>query len=105
MKIFFANFTDADISEKHIKGVISKHLAKYKTHRILKVSVIFLSAKRMQQLNQEYRNKNYIPDILTFPDPLYEILICPTQAKKNDHSIDFLVEHGLDHLVGKHHGK
>ena len=104
MNVFVANFTDADIDEKHIKRLITKHLAKQKTHRILKISVVFLAPARMQKLNNHYRKKDYIPDILTFPEPLYEIMICPEQAKKNGHSIDFLIEHGLNHLVGKHHG-
>lgn len=104
MKIFVANFTDIKILQSHIKTVVREHLASRSLHRIIRVSVIFLSAEKMKALNENYRAKNYTPDVLTFPDPLNEILICPQAAKEKGHSIDFLIKHGLDHLLGNHHG-
>lgn len=105
MNVFIANFTNYDINKASIRRSVKSHLAKRKAHRIIRISVIFVSASKIHKLNQEYRNKNYIPDILTFMDPLNEILICPKQATKNGHSIKYLIEHGVDHLMGNHHGK
>lgn len=103
MEIFVANFTKHAIEEGQIKKVVSHHLASKLRPRIIKISVVFLPPKRMQQINRHYRGKDYTPDVLTLEQPLNEILICPEQAGKNKHSIEFLIKHGINHLIGTSH--
>ena len=74
----------------------------------------FIGTKRAQKLNQEYRKKTYVPNVLSFPldDTHGEIYICPKisypEAKDYNLSkegyIAFLFIHGLLHLKGHDHG-
>ena len=78
------------------------------------LSLVFIGDTRARSLNQTYRKKNYIPDVLSFPLSKQEgeIFINPRQAKRNApaHSlstrsmIGFLFIHGLLHLKGMQHG-
>ena len=78
------------------------------------LSLAFVGPARAQQLNCEYRKKDYTPNVLSFPlDTTHgEIIICPavakTQAKDFDLSVDgyiaYLFIHGLVHLKGHDHG-
>ena len=78
------------------------------------LSLVFVGEKRAQALNIEYRNKNYIPNVLSFPldKSTGEIFICPSvarrEAKKFNLSykgyLTFLLIHGLLHLKGHQHG-
>lgn len=78
------------------------------------LSVVFIGDKRSRSLNQKYRKKDYIPDILSFPYDKKEgeIFINPYQAKRRakdfkmseDKFIGYLFIHGLLHLKGLRHG-
>lgn len=39
------------------------------------INIVFLSARKMQELNKKYRQQDYIPNILSFGDELNEIFI------------------------------
>ena len=78
------------------------------------LSLVFIGAKRAQVINQTYRNKQTVPDVLSFPlaDEVGEIYLCLPQIKKtypqfphtyNEH-VGFLFIHGLLHLKGYEHG-
>ncbi len=78
------------------------------------LSVAFVGTKRAQKLNVEYRQKTYVPNVLSFSldTETGEIFICPEiaypEAKdfnltKNGY-IAFLFIHGLLHLKGYDHG-
>jgi len=78
------------------------------------LSLAFIGAKRAATINQQYRNKSYSPNVLSFPldKQAGEIIICPSVADK-EHSdfnltprgyIAFLFIHGLLHLKGYDHG-
>ena len=73
----------------------------------------FIGEKRALLLNQNTREKDYTPNILSFPlaKTAGEIYICPAIAKRkaskfehtlNEH-IGFLFIHGLLHLKGHQH--
>lgn len=78
------------------------------------LSLVFIGATRAQSLNQQYRNKSYTPNVLSFPldEAAGEIFICPVVAAKEAAKFDlsprgyigFLLIHGLLHLKGYAHG-
>lgn len=78
------------------------------------LTLAFVGTKRAQQLNQFYRQKSYVPDVLSFPldKTAGEIYICPEIAypKAKDYNLSksghiaFLFIHGLLHLKGYDHG-
>jgi probable rRNA maturation factor len=78
------------------------------------LSLTFVGTVRAQKLNKEYRNKSYIPNVLSFPldRDTGEIFISPEIARrqaprygmsKNGY-IGYLFIHGLLHLKGLDHG-
>jgi probable rRNA maturation factor len=78
------------------------------------LSLVFVGDTRSKKLNQKYRNKSYIPNVLSFPysDSDGEIFInlkkSKSESKKNEMSekeyIKFLFIHGCLHLKGMDHG-
>lgn len=79
------------------------------------LSLVFVGDKKIQSLNNQYRNKTYIPNILSFPidKTSGEIFINIKVAKKeardfemsHKNYIKFLFIHGCLHLNGFLHGK
>lgn len=78
------------------------------------LSLVFVGTTRAQKLNQTYRHKSYVPNVLSFPlsKTAGEVFIAPQQAKKEAHKhhmtpkgyIGFLFIHALLHLKGHTHG-
>lgn len=78
------------------------------------LSLTFVGATRAKQLNQQYRQKNYVPNVLSFPlaQMIGEIFICPQVAKKEapdfnlsyEGYVGYLFIHGCLHLLGLDHG-
>ena len=78
------------------------------------LSLVYVGTKRAQSLNQAYRSKSYVPNVLSFPlsDTAGEIFICPKVALKEAKNFDltpngyitFLFIHGCLHLKGHDHG-
>ncbi len=78
------------------------------------LSLVFISAQKIQRLNKIYRQINKPTDILSFPLSKFsgEIFICKSEAKKEmvkfersyQNFILFLFIHGLVHLKGYDHG-
>ena len=81
-------------------------MIKLKTGDIIELSIAFRGEKEMQALNKKYRHKDYIPDILAFPE-LNEILICLSLVKKNakkkklsmESELSDLISHGVMNLL------
>lgn len=78
------------------------------------ISLTFLGETKAQQLNIESRNKDYIPNVLSFPltDTVGEVYITPAVAKREASAAGmtyttytlFLFIHGCLHLKGYDHG-
>lgn len=77
------------------------------------LNIVFLKEKEIQELNIKYRNKNYTPNVLTFPyDEISgEIFICKKIARSQYKSFNLnynsflklLIIHGCLHLDGFDH--
>ena len=78
------------------------------------VCLTFIGSTRARALNESYRSKTYVPNVLSFPlDETHgDIFICPEVAKKEAASFNLSVDgylaylfiHGLLHLKGLDHG-
>ncbi len=78
------------------------------------LSLTFVGEQRAQRLNYAYRNKTYIPNVLSFPlDKTHgEIFICPSVAAREakqyrlslSQYVAYLFIHGCIHLKGYDHG-
>lgn len=78
------------------------------------LSVNFISPKEAKALNEKYRNKDYIPNILSFPlsKSEGEIFICLSVVRKGakefsmsyENFLRLLLIHGCLHLKGLDHG-
>lgn len=105
-----------------INSTVKKYPKKYPyadiKHKILGaryiLSLNFIGKTRAAKLNQQYRNKTYTPNVLSFPldEMTGEIFICPSVSSNEAQSynlspdgyIAFLFIHGLLHLKGHDHG-
>lgn len=110
------------VNEKRIAKIAEKTAGKNKS-----LSVLFCGDGKMRDLNRRFRHLGKTTDVLSFgreesagekvwleeESYLGDIVICYPQAKKNakkyglgvDEEIDKLVEHGIRHLFGEHHGE
>ena len=78
------------------------------------LSLAFVGDRRSKKLNQNYRQKNYVPNILSFEMEKNsgEIFINLNKVKKQQKKFDmefreltkFLFIHGCLHLLGMDHG-
>lgn len=79
------------------------------------LSLAFVTPHEAKRLNRHYRNKSYIPNILSFPlsKSAGEIVMCPAEMKRQAKAtgevyaafVERLFIHGLLHLKGQKHGK
>jgi len=78
------------------------------------ISLALVSDEEIKRLNNEYRGKNTVTDVLSFPldeEMIGEVIISWTranaQAKEYGHTLNrelgFLLVHGLLHLLGYDH--
>ncbi len=89
-----------------------------KSHRSSnkEISLSFCTATEIQALNKQYREKDSVTDVLSFPalaevPTLGDIVICTSRAQEQaselGHSLKrelaFLFVHGLLHLLGYDH--
>lgn len=92
-----------------------KRILKSKKIKDISFSLILIDNQQAKRLNHQFRNKNTIPDILSFPFNekeknkmiLGDIVITPSLVKKNykdsNEGYQKLVIHGLLHLLGFDH--
>ncbi len=78
------------------------------------LSLVIVGDTRSQRLNEQYRGKNYIPNVLSFPLDKYtgEIVLNLRQARREhaareesyEYFVALLIVHGMLHLKGMQHG-
>ena len=77
------------------------------------VSIVVVGEKRAHSLNKEYRGKDYIPNVLSFPidETMGEIFLNPKTARLEapkfnlsvTHYLYYLLIHSMLHLKGHDH--
>ena len=120
------NLTKIQIDKEIVKEVIEKILKQEKKQG--DVSIIFVSAKRIQDLNKKYRKEDKVTDVLCFSQnsivsdffhlpkecfELGEIIVCLTKVKKNakefkssfGKELKWVIIHGILHILGYDHEK
>ena len=117
MKIMKINIINS-FDEKDYGDVINKVLTKagnITQQQNTQVNVILVSNEKIQEMNNQYRHKDYVTDVLTFPDGylnnLGDIFIaipkCIEQSEELGHSFNrelgFLTVHGFLHTIGYDH--
>jgi probable rRNA maturation factor len=122
MKIQIANNQDKiKVDKRKIRSTIIK-LSKHLDCADKEISLYFVNDQTIQQLNKQYRNKDKPTDVLSFslqegefgninPHILGDIVIsldtAAAEASENSFSLDeeinFLIIHGLLHLLGYDH--
>lgn len=109
------------INPQEFKAFIQKSLDKIPETKGKFLTIVFVSDKKLKDLNNQFRNKNSVTDVLSFiyesdefeadENYLGDIVISVEQAKKqaleNDLNLDLeikqLILHGILHLCGYDH--
>jgi probable rRNA maturation factor len=98
-----------------INGVFLRNIKKEILGKGYDLNIYFVGEKMIKSVNQKYRNKNYITDILSFPfldDNFGEIYICLNKVEQKaklfdttqENYLNYLFIHGMTHLLGHDHG-
>ena len=109
---FFSDIGAIKFPVQKIVAVFNKII---KVKEKLFVNVILISPNKIRKINNNYRKKNKITDVLSFRyhREIGEIYICYAQAKKQakenglstQQELTTLLIHGLLHVAGYHHEK
>lgn len=116
------------VDRKRIRVNVSRFLAGQGVSTDLEVGVVIVGDRKMRELNKNYHKTEGTTDVLSFSqmesdkaDPgepkvmnleyLGDVVVSWPQAVKQamernktvDEEIDFLIDHGLLHLLGIHH--
>jgi len=114
--------------EFYITNLKSKSCLEGKTYSSITLDIVFCDSKKTQELNRDYRDKDYPADIITFAIfaddensfifdgdiNLGEIIIALdkvieganrdiSNSKNKEQELFFLISHGLMHLLGFDH--
>ena len=112
---FSISYTSKKIENVFPIGTAYQRLSEKILSKKYTLSLVLTDPKTIQKLNVQYRRKDYVPNVLSFPlsKTEGEIYICPDVAKNEaaeyghsvaDH-IRYLYIHGCLHLKGLPHGK
>ena len=125
-RINIQNLTKIQVDKELLKRISKKVLKQEK--RPGDISIVFVSAKRMQELNRKYRREDRITDVLCFSQDsiiseffnlskgyfeLGEIIVCLTKVKENakefksdfEKELKWVIIHGILHILGHDHEK
>ncbi len=108
-------YGDVPCHEEPLLELFKTIEAKEELDTTQEISLIFCDSEMIRQLNNEYREKDSVTDVLSFPfgDPdfLGEIYICTERMKEQSIEYNFTAEeeccrlmtHGIFHLLGYDH--
>lgn len=109
---------------KQVRMAVAKLLAEQGVKQKVSLSLYVVGERKIRELKKRYMRIDEITDVLSFPQAegtpvpgeeetlmLGDVVVCYPQAKKQalklnrllDEEIEFLVCHGVLHLLGVHH--
>lgn len=109
---------------KRIRAAVTKLLSEQGVKQKVSLSLYMVGERKIRELKKKYFRIDEITDVLSFPQAegtpvpgeeetltLGDVVVCYPQAKKQalklnrllDEEIEFLVCHGVLHLLGVHH--
>ncbi|OGD62870.1 rRNA maturation RNase YbeY [Candidatus Beckwithbacteria bacterium RBG_13_42_9] len=133
LKVIFSGSSRYPVLRRRIKKAIEETLRQQKIEGQIELGVTFVGDRKMKQLNKKFMGKKETTDVLSFPlretvktlndeaaefvdypDELWrlgDVVVSYPQARRQaqqhnilvDEEIDFLVKHGVLHLLGIHH--
>lgn len=111
MQLQIVNYTRRPLPRRLLVACVAG-VARHCRRKERAVTIVVAGEQRMRRLNREYRGKDAVTDVLSFPDGtdgyFGEIIICPHQIERQartlkvayHHELAFIVIHGLLHLAG-----
>ena len=101
------NLTTKKINKVRVKKITKAFFKKYKISEETVISLAIIGDNKMKQINSVYRQQDKPTDVLSFSD-LKEIIININQIirqakefkKKVNDEFEFILVHGLLHLIG-----
>jgi len=117
MNFYVMNNTEWPVSDKFVKWLLEQIAAALPSHKKelkRQIGVVVADRAQMSELNQKYRKKKGVTDVLSFAaegEMLGDVVICQEVLSKQakDHGLDdseefaYLVLHGVLHLLGYDH--
>lgn len=122
MEVHIAKLSDWRVPRKFIDSWLAslqRELKKRAKHDISKMemTIAFVDSKKIKKLNQDFRSKGKVTDILSFSgfteEELGELVVCGEVIDKQsiehglsrNEELGYLLIHGVLHLLGYEHEK
>ncbi len=119
MDVFLANEQELAVDEGRLAALARHVLSAEEVDGSAELSVLFVTADHIRQLNARFANEDRPTDVLAFPMMeeedgallLGDVVVCPRIAEENasklghalDRELEALVVHGTLHLLGYDH--
>ncbi len=100
---------------RQVRAGVLRILAEHKINQKVVLSLYVVGERKIKELKKKYLGIDEVTDVLSFPQndslTLGDVVVCYPQAKRQalrfnkllDDEIEFLVCHGVLHLLGIHH--
>lgn len=114
MKLLVKADSRYPIDRKKIRLAVENLLNEHKIGSDVELSLYLVGERKIKELKKKYLGIDEVTDVLSFaqdPQLLGDVVVCYPQAKRQalrfnrllDDEIEFLVCHGVLHLLGIHH--
>jgi len=110
-----SKFGKVDLLEKRLQQLAEDILTSYFENKDVLIGIALVDARKMRVLNRNFRGLDRATNVLSFETPrdfpvppkspklLGEVYLCPSVIKERGEDIEFLLVHGLLHLLGFDH--
>lgn len=117
--IYFSSESRLDLDQENYQKIVQNILTYLKLSHC-DLSILFVDEEMIQKLNKDYRNKDAVTDVLSFPQQepfsqftgmLGDVIICLPRAQEQApderntlfQEVVFLTIHSILHLMGHDH--